>query len=265
MKHSHWLVMSASLLVVVACGAIVRSEGSRAIAQTGTSKAKTKIGTSKTKSADSKELDARAEKNLEAFVADTVKLAEEYEKAGKFEEAQDQLRTVGKLKPELPGLKEKIDKLNEAVFETNDFDMDLDVADSWKRMVQVSKGKPVRVEATGSYKLMLSGPTDANGVPTKDILKDMAAGVRCGALMGVVVPSSDSGAATGGGAGAGKTSGRGNDKAGEPFEIGANREFTPKEDGILHLNVNLPAGHKSSGKLRVHVSGHIKMLSKEQR
>lgn len=263
MKHGPWLVMSASLSVVVACGAIVWSEGSRAIAQTGANKAKTKIGTSKTKSADSKELDARAEKNLEAFVADTIKLADEYEKAGKFEEAQDQLRTVGKLKPELPGLKEKIEKLNEAVFETNDFDMDLDVADSWKKMVQVSKGKPVRVEATGSYKLMLSGPIDASGVPTKDLLRDMAAGVRCGALMGVIVPSSDSGAATG--AGAGKTPGRGNDKVGEAFEIGASKEFTPKEDGVLHLNVNLPAGHKSTGKLRVHVSGHIKMLSKEQR
>lgn len=62
MKHSHWLVMSASLLVVVACGAIVWTEGSQALAQTGTSKAKTKIGTSKTKTADSKELDLRAEK-----------------------------------------------------------------------------------------------------------------------------------------------------------------------------------------------------------
>ena len=264
MKHGHWLVMSASLSVVVVCGAIVWSEGSRAVAQTGTSKAKTKIGTSKSKVGDSKELDLRAEKTLEAFVVDTVKLAEEYEKAGKFEEAQDQLRTVGKLKPELPGLKEKIEKLNEAVFETNDFDMDLDVADSWKKMVQVSKGKSVRVEATGNYKLMLSGPVDANGVPTKDLLRDMAAGVRCGALMGVVVPSSDSGAAAGGASG-GKTTGRGNDKVGEAFEIGANKEFTPKEDGILHLNVNLPAGHKSTGKLRVHVSGHIKMLTKEQR
>lgn len=262
MKHSHWLVMSASLLVVVACGAIVWSDGSRAIAQTGTSKAKTKIGTSKTKPGDSKELDLRAEKTLEAFVADTIKLAEEYEKAGKFEEAQEQLRTVGKLKPDAPGLKEKIDKLSEAVFETNDFDADLDVADSWKRQVQVSKGKPVRVEATGNYKLMLTGPVDANGLPTKDILRDMVAGVRCGALMGIVVPNSDSGSATG----AGKAAGRGNDnKYGEPFEIGDNKEFTPKEDGVLHLNVNLPAGHKSSGKLRVHVSGHIKMLSKEQR
>ncbi len=271
MKHSHWLVMSASLFVVVVCGAIVWSDASRAIAQTGASKMKTKIGTSKSKVSDSKELDSRAEKNLEAFLADTVKLAEEYEKAGKFEEAQDQLRNVGKLKPDLPGLKEKIDKLGEAVFETNDFDLELDVSDSWKKMVLVSKGKPVRVEATGSYKITLAGPTDANGLPTKDPRTDMAAGVRCGALMGIVVATQDSGAsATTGagantGAGAGKATGRNNDKVGEPFEIGASKEFTPKEDGILLLNVNLPAGHKSTGKLRVHVSGHLKLLPKELR
>jgi len=270
MKHGHWWLMSASLLVVVACGAVVWLDAERAIAQTGSSKTKPKVGTSKSKVSDSKELDTRAEKNLESFVADTIKLAEEYEKAGKFEEAQDQLRNVGKLKPDFPGLKEKIDKLGEAVFETNDFDLDLDVADSWKKMVLVSKGKPIRVEASGNYKITLAGPTDANGLPTKDPRTDMAAGVRCGALMGVVVAMQDGGGATTGaaattGTGAGKGGGRNNDKVGEPFEIGASKEFTPKEDGVLLLNVNLPAGHKSTGKLRVHVSGHLKMLPKELR
>lgn len=264
MKQSHWLVMSASLMVAAVCGTIVWSDASRAIAQTGTSKTKPKVGTSKTKAGDSKELDLRAEKTLETFVTDSVKLAEEYEKAGKFEEAQEQLRIVGKLKPETPGLKEKIDKLSESLFESNDFDAELDVADSWKRMVQVSKGKPIRIEATGSYKMMLSGPLDANGIPTKDILRDMASGVRCGALMGVVAPTPDS-SGPASGAGAGKTTGRANEKVGEPFEIGDNKEFTPKDDGVLLLNVNLPAGHKSSGKLRVHISGHIKMLTKESR
>ena len=80
--------------------------------------------------------------------------------------------------------------------------------------------------------------------------------------MGIVVPDPESGGA--------KTGGRTNnpndkEKIGEPFEIGASKEFTPKEDGILLLNVNLPSGHKSTGKLRVHVSGHIKLLAKGPR
>ena len=267
MKSSHWLVMSASLMLMSVCGVLVWSDGSRAVAQTGASKTKSKVGTSKTKS-DSKELDSRAEKVLEGFVVDSIKLAEDYEKAGKFDEAQDQLRAVGKLKPELPGLKEKLEKLNAAVFETNDYDPDLDVADSWKRLVHVSKGKPIRVEAAGNYKLSLVGPADASGVPTKDPRTDMAAGVRCGALMGIIVPMQDpnspTGTAGGGGAGGGKGSGRNNDKVGEPFEIGVAKEFTPKEDGMLLVNVNLPAGHKSTGKLRLHISGHFRMLTKEE-
>ena len=268
MKSSHWLVMSASLLVMAACGVVVWSDASRAVAQTGTSKSKPKVGSSKSKSADSKELDSRAEKVFEGFVTDTIKLSEDYEKAGKFDEAQDLLRTIGKLKPEMPGLKEKIQKLNEAVFETNDYDIDLDVGDSWKRMVHVSKGKPVRVETPGNYKLSLIGPTESNGLPTKDPRTDMAAGVRCGALMGIVMPLTDPGSAagaTGGGGGGGnKGGGRNNEKIGEPFEIGASKEFTPGADGVLLLNVNLPTGHKSTGKLKVHLSGHFRMLTKEE-
>ena len=252
MRQNQLFVLSCSLAVCVACGLFVWSEGSRAVAQTSGSKSKLKSGTSKTKSSgDSKELDSRADDNLKTFLTETVKLAEDYEKAGKFEEAQEQLKSVSKLKPDLPGLKERIEKLNESLFESNELESELDVKESWKSQVLIFKGKPVRVDAVGDYTIIFNMKTDASGLSTKDPKTDMASGVRCGALMGIVVAVPEPGAKS-------ARNDKDKDKIGEPFEIGTSKEFTPKEDGVLLLNVNLPSGHKSTGKLRVRVSGHIK-------
>ncbi|HLQ43194.1 MAG TPA: hypothetical protein VK137_00580, partial [Planctomycetaceae bacterium] len=74
MRRNQWIVMSCSMLVCAVSAVIVWHEGSRAMAQTSSSKSKLKTGTSKPKStAESKELDSRAEKNLESFVAESLK------------------------------------------------------------------------------------------------------------------------------------------------------------------------------------------------
>ena len=234
------------MLVCGLSAALVWNGGSRAAAQTS-SKSKPKTGVSKAKSAaEAKELDARAEKNLENFLGEAIKLADEFEKAGKYDEASEQLKAVSRLKPDLPLLKERIENLNESLFENNDLELEHDVKEGWKAQVLVFKGKAVRVEATGEYTVSFTQKSDAGGLSTKDPRTDMAAGVRCGALMGLVVPLPEPG----------KTPAK-NDKIGDPFEIGTSKEFTPKEDGVLLLNVNLPPGNKSTGKLRVRVSGHI--------
>jgi len=66
MARHQFLAISCSLFVCVVSAAIVWNEGSSALAQT--SKSKTKTGTSKKSTAETKELDARAEKNLENFL-----------------------------------------------------------------------------------------------------------------------------------------------------------------------------------------------------
>ncbi len=252
MRRSRLVAMCCSLLVCVVSGVLVWTDGSLAVAQT--SKTKTKTGTTKKSTAESKELDARAEKNLENFLNDTAKLAEDFEKAGKFEEAQEQMRTILRLKPDLPGIKERMEKLNESLFDSNEHDLEQDVKEGWAMRVVVSKGKPVRVESTGEYTLAFNMKVDAGGLSTKDPGTDMAAGVRCGALMGMVYAIPDPS----------KPQGK-NDKPGDAFEIGTSKEFTPKEDGVLLLRVNLPPGHKCIGKLKVRISGHIKPLPKELR
>ena len=236
MRHSQLLVMSCSLLVCVVSAVIVWNDGSTVVAQT--SKTKSKTGVGKKSTAESKELDARAEKNLEHFLNESAKLAEDFEKAGKYDEAQEQLRAILRLKPDLPGL--------------NEFEQE--VKEGWTMRVLVTKGKPVRVESAGEYTLAITSKVDGSGLSTKDPRTDMAAGVRCGALMGMVYPIPDPS----------KPPSK-NDKPGEAFEIGTAKEFNPKEDGVLLLHVNLPPSHKSTGKLRIRVSGHIKPLPKELR
>jgi hypothetical protein len=264
MRRIQLLVMSLSLVVCAVCGVVIVFDGSHAVAQTGSSKSKLKTPTTKSKVAgDAKELDARAEKNLEGFLIESLKLAEDYERVGKFDEAQDQLRTVKRLKPDFQGIDEKLNKLNESLFETNELETEQDVADGWKRRVHVFRGKPVRVQAQGSYKVVMNATADADGFATKDPRTDMAAGVRCGALMGIIVPTGES--STKSARSEAPRTGNDKDKIGDPFEIGASKEFTPKEDGVLLLNVNLPPGHKSIGKLRIRLSGHIKLMSKEER
>ena len=44
-----------------------------------------------------------------------------------------------------------------------------------------------------------------------------------------------------------------------PFLIGEALEYTPKEDGMLLLRINAPPGNKSSGKIRVSISGNVEL------
>ena len=55
---------------------------------------------------------------------------------------------------------------------------------------------------------------------------------------------------------------KGKPKMSKPFLIGEKAEFTPRADGVLMIGLNLPAGHKSTGKLKVRISGYIRRGSK---
>lgn len=256
-------IWSASLFLLIGfvCSVSIWLTSQSATAQTSTGKAKPKIGTSKTKASDAKEtreLEGRAEELIKNFVTETLKLAADNEKAGRFEAAQDQLRLVKQVKPDFPGLKEKIDDLSEQLFESNDMEIAYDVKDGWQAQVLVSKGKVVRIDGGNKeYLLQMNVKCDVRGMPANDARTDMVPGIRCGALMGIIVPLPEPGKPV-----------NKNDKStkiGDPFEIGGNKEVVPKEDGILLLNVNLPQGHKSTGKLLLKVAGHIKPLPKELR
>jgi hypothetical protein len=126
----------------------------------------------------------------------------------------------------------------------NPSEVSLDVSKGWNNPIaRVEKGKPIRIQAAGNYRFQIAATVlGPEGFPTKDV-KDLIKNVRVGALTAIVIPIDGKGKAG---------------KPGDPIEVGASREITPRENGLLFLAVNAPPGHRSTGKLTVQLSGYVK-------
>lgn len=188
-----------------------------------------------------KELDARAVEMQKNLLRDATEIARGYEEAGEYERAKWLLEVLQKLDPKLPGLKEKIDQLTEKMLDSSEFEVELDVSRGWTAPVgMVHKDKVVRIEASGDYEFTASLRTTADGLPTDENGNDLVGGLPVGALIGMLINPETR-------------------KAGKPFEIKSKREWIPQQSGLLRLNFNLPNGHKSSGKIKVKLSGITRM------
>ena len=117
----------------------------------------------------------------------------------------------------------------------------------WGRLAQpvaiVYRDRPFRVQADGDFHFVTSLSVGPAGFPVADTVRDMAAGFRCAALIGVVVAPTKSGKKP---------------KPGKPFLVGRGGEIVPREDGLLFLKINAPTGHKCTGRLRVRISGNVR-------
>jgi hypothetical protein len=205
-------------------------------AQPSKSKAKGTKSSSSTKA-----IDVRAEKAAEGYVREAATLAREYEDSGNFEKARQMYESIATFTPDAPGLKEKIKQLNEMLLESNEIEIEIDAGRGWDNSrVQVFKGKTIRLQSTGTYNFVVNAEVGPDGFPSQDPVKDeMAAGIPCGALMGLMAEK---------------------DKPGKPFVIGNGRDFTPNEDGILFLRFNVPPGSRCTGKVDVRLSGYVRAL-----
>ena len=229
-------VAAALLLGILAATILISSAGTTSAQPTKKAK------TTKTAAAPStKALDVKAEKAAEAYIREAATLAREYEDAGHYEKARQMYETIATFNPDAPGLKEKIKQLNEALLDSNEIEIEIDAGRGWDNSrVQVFKGKTIRLQAAGTYMFNVSAELGPEGFPTKDPVRDdMAADIPCGALMGLMAAK---------------------EKPSKPFVIGAARDFTPNEDGILFLRFNVPPGSRSSGKVKVRLSGHVRAL-----
>lgn len=230
-------------------GALLALSVSEVPGQTGTaSKSKkttagSKKSTPQVSPAQMQELEVRAKKAREQYIRDAFDLSREYEQAGLLEESKSMLQSMLRLDADLPGVKEKIDQINESILSRNDSQIDLDVSKGWGDPIgRVEKDRPVRIKAAGTYKFSAQATLTPLGYPSGDPVKEMARGVTCGALMAIIVPIDDRGRPG---------------KPGQPIEIGTEKEITPRETGLLFLSVNAPPEHRSTGKLTVELSGYV--------
>jgi hypothetical protein len=192
-----------------------------------------------------RQLNVQADKLRDAFIRQSAEIARKYSDAGDYEKSKEMLETILSLKKDVPGVKEMIKQLDEKMLSSNSADFEIDASRNWSSPAGlVAKGKTIRIQATGTYDLITDVKTGVEGLPEKNAMKELAAGVPVGALMGIVV-----------------TKEKGKPKMGKPFKIGDKAEFTPKDDGVLMIGLNLPAGHNSKGKIKVRVSGYFRRSS----
>ncbi|GIX03763.1 MAG: hypothetical protein KatS3mg113_0769 [Planctomycetaceae bacterium] len=203
----------------------------------GGSSAKSKVKSKSPSGSSVRVLDNRVLDLQRSLYKDAIEIARGYEDLGEYERAKWMYEVLLKLDPKLPGVKEKIDQLQEKVLEATEFEVEVDVARGWTPpLAIVTKDKPARIEVEGDYIFEGSWRLTADGFRGDDSGHDYNPQWPLGCLIGVIV-AADTG------------------KPGKPFDIKSHKEFTPQQTGILQLKMNLPAGHKASGKLRVKLSG----------
>lgn len=195
---------------------------------------------------DVRELDLEATRLQQEFLQNLVTLATSYEEAGETEKAKETFRTILTLDPENEQIQAKIEELDNRVFEENQTTVDVDVTAGWVNTgIALTKDRPIRIEAQGQYRFIVNEEVGPTGFPTGDPSTQIIDGIPAGTLMGVVVPAN-------------RPQGQGrNQEQPQPFQIGASREYTPTEDGVLYLRVNLPAGHRCVGKIVAAFAGNI--------
>lgn len=189
-------------------------------------------------------LEAKAQEARQSYVTQLGDLATGYEESGATDLAEETLRQILRLNPDDDAVKAKLKALENKAFDENQRVIEVEATKGWTTTgLKVTKGQPIRIQAEGQYRFNINADLGPDGFPTQDVLRDSAAGVPCGALMGTIYAEA--------------TQRNRPPQPTTPFSIGRELELKPEADGILFVRLNIPAGSKSVGKVKVMVSGNI--------
>lgn len=176
---------------------------------------------------DQKLLDA-----LKKYVMEAEKLAADYERTGKLDEAKACYEEMLRVVPSYEEAKAKLEKIKGKELTAEKRIMLVQANKSWQDTnVDCVAGKPVAILADGQWTFRLTREVTADGIEIPKELRDFPIGALVGVIRG------------------------GSDEDSKPFLIGSKLEFTPKQSGRLWLCVydNDPADNQ--GRLNVTITG----------
>lgn len=168
------------------------------------------------------------------FVAKTAKLAKDYERQGETEKAGECYERILKLIPRLPEAEQALAKIKEKQLNAEKKRMVVNANGGWQDTgIELIPGKPVAIEAQGSWTFRMSNELGPDGMKIPEELRDF----NLGSLIGVI-----------GSTNIGKDGPK-------PFLIGENVEFTPEKGGRLYVRMYDSDPSDNAGKLNVEIHG----------
>ncbi len=204
------------------------------------------------KKGNSSVLDVKANEIQGDFIKSAEELASEYYDLKEYDKARVLLKSIQALDPNRPKLAEKLKLLDEDMINSNESEFEVNTSHGWDSSgVMAFAGKPIRLKSEGTYKFVVSAQLNPAGfaLPAASIPADMVHELPMGALIGIIIPNERP-----------PQSGKVDDKKREkPFLIGEGCDYTSQKDGVLYLRVNAPAENKNTGKIKVQISGGVRL------
>jgi hypothetical protein len=197
------------------------------------------VNTQAQDASETRAIDVRSNKAIQAFVVHAMKLAIEYENNGDIEKARLMYQQIYRLDKRQQQLPAKIKFLENALLNKNQVVHDLNTSTGWTAIGNVYADRSFKLFTKGTYTLTPSGEFTAGGVPKGKVEQNgMDDELPFGALIGVYFRDK---------------------KPSKPFLIGEGNLFTPEKDGILYLKINTPPTMKCQGVISVGTSGWINL------
>jgi hypothetical protein len=163
------------------------------------------------------------------FLLKAEKLATEYERKKDVEKAREVYLAILRLVPQYPLAEKAMQRLTQEEATTDKKSLDVLADKDWQDTgVTLLKGKPVIIEASGSWTFQMTYKLGPDGIEIPEELRNFS----LGSLVGVIAGP--------GGAGDAK-----------PFFIGARKEFIAEESGQLFLRMYDSDPSDNDGKLQV--------------